>query len=97
MTTIVKAESKLIVPSSLQRQAGIKSGDRVVFTVTPLTITITAAPKRTYKPTKTELAAIRRGEAALARGEHVSLSEFLHEMDRPGRKSSAKATRKVSH
>jgi bifunctional DNA-binding transcriptional regulator/antitoxin component of YhaV-PrlF toxin-antitoxin module len=96
MTTIVKAENALVVPSSLQRQAGIKSGDRVVFTVTARTITITAAPSRTYKPTKGELAAIRRGEAAIARGEHVSLTEFLHDLDRPHRKSGAKTKRKVS-
>jgi predicted transcriptional regulator len=67
-----------------------------VFTVNPRTITITAAAERTYKPTKTELAAIRKGEAAIARGEHVSLTEFLHDLDRPHRKSGAKAARKIS-
>jgi hypothetical protein len=97
MTTIVKAENTLVVPSSLQRKAGIKSRDRVVFTVTPRTITITAAPPQTYKPTKAELVAIRRGEAAIARGEYVSLNEFLHELDSPRRKSGAKTARKVSH
>jgi len=96
MTTIVKGENTLVVPSSLQRRAGIKSGDRVVFTVAPRTITITAAPTRTYKPTKGELAAIRRGEAAIVRGECVSLPEFLHGLDRPRRKSGAKTARKVS-
>jgi hypothetical protein len=35
----------------------------------------------TYKPTKSELAAIRKGEAAIARGEHVSLNDFLHGLD----------------
>jgi hypothetical protein len=34
--------------------------------------TAAAAPRPTYKPTKAELAAIRRGEAAIARGEYVS-------------------------
>jgi bifunctional DNA-binding transcriptional regulator/antitoxin component of YhaV-PrlF toxin-antitoxin module len=96
MTTIVKAEKTLVVPSSLQRQAGIKSGDRVVFTVTPRTITISAAPSSTYRPTKGELAAIRKGEAAVARGEYVSLTEFLHDLEHPRRKSGAKAARKVS-
>jgi hypothetical protein len=37
----------------------------------------TADPLPTYKPTKKELAAIRRGEAAIARGEYVSLNKFL--------------------
>jgi hypothetical protein len=31
----------------------------------------TAAPLPTYKPTKAELAAIRKGEVAIARGEYV--------------------------
>jgi bifunctional DNA-binding transcriptional regulator/antitoxin component of YhaV-PrlF toxin-antitoxin module len=96
MTTIVKDENTLVVPPGLQRRAGIKSGDRVVFTVAPRTITITAAPTRTYKPTKGELAAISKGEAAIARGEYVSLTEFLHDPDRPRRKSGAKTARKVS-
>jgi hypothetical protein len=96
MATIVKSENTLVVPSSLQRKAGIKSGDRVVFTATPRTITITAAPPPTYKPSKAELAAIRRGEAAIARGEYVPLDEFLNEVDRPRRKSGAKTARKVS-
>jgi hypothetical protein len=40
------------------------------------------APKeRTYKPTKAELAAMRKGEAEIARGEFLTLAEFLHEMD----------------
>jgi len=30
---------------------------------------------------KSELAAIRKGEAAIARGEHVSLNDFLHGLD----------------
>jgi predicted transcriptional regulator len=55
------------------------------------------APKeRTYKPTKAELAAIREGEAAAARGEFLTLDEFIHEMDRNRRRTGAKAARKVS-
>jgi predicted transcriptional regulator len=93
ITTVKQAE--LVVPPSLQRQAGIRAGDRVRFKVSPRTIVISAVPQAT-KPTKAELAAIRRGEAAIARGEYVSLAEFLHEMDRPRSKTSTKATRKVS-
>ena len=36
-----------------------------------------AAPRPTDKPTKAELAAIRRGEAAIARGEYVSFP-YVH-------------------
>ena len=95
MTIIVK-ENQLVVPSSVQRQAGIKAGDRLMFTVAPHIITITPAPPKTYKPSKAELAAIRKGEAAVARGEYISLSEFLNDLDGPRRKTGAKAARKVS-
>jgi predicted transcriptional regulator len=50
----------------------------------------------TYKPTRRELAAIRKGEAQIARGEYVTLTDFLHELDRPRRKGGTKAARKVS-
>jgi hypothetical protein len=56
-----------------------------------------AAPKeRTYKPTNAELAAILKGEAAAARGEFLTLAEFLDEMDRDRRRAGAKTGRKVS-
>jgi antitoxin component of MazEF toxin-antitoxin module len=83
-----------VVPPSVQRQAGIKPGDRLEFKITDRTITITPV-ERTYKPTKAEWAAIRKGEAAIARGDSVSLNEFL-DVDRHGRKTRAKVSRKVS-
>lgn len=96
MTTTVKREAELVVPTSLQRQAGIKKGDRLEFKVSPRTITITAIPSPTYKPTKTELAAIRKGEAEIARGESVTLAELLHDLGRRRRKGRTKAARQVS-
>jgi bifunctional DNA-binding transcriptional regulator/antitoxin component of YhaV-PrlF toxin-antitoxin module len=95
MTIVVKKKANLVVPASLQRQAGIKAGDRLEVTASPRTITITAL-EAAYKPNKAELAAIRKGEAALARGESVSLPEFLHGLDRNRRKAGTKASRKVS-
>jgi len=91
MTVILKEKAALVVPSSVQRQAGIKSGDRVEFKVSARTITITPV-ERTYKPTKAEWAAIRKGEAEIARGEYVTLTDLLHELDRPRRKGGAKTT-----
>jgi predicted transcriptional regulator len=41
----------------------------------------------TYKPTKAELAAIRKGEAEIARGQYVTLSELLRDLKRQRRKS----------
>ena len=64
MTVIVNSKSGLVVPPSVQRLAGIKSGDRLEIRVSSGTITITPAAPTTYKPTKSELAAIRKGEAA---------------------------------
>jgi len=96
MTTVVKPKTDLVVPSAIQRQAGIKTGDRLQFKVSHRTIVITAISPQTYKPTKAELTAIRKGEAAIARGDYVSLTDFLDEMDRPHRKTGAKAARKVS-
>jgi hypothetical protein len=95
MTITVKNKTDLVVPPSLQRQAGIKSGDRLQFKVSPHTITITAVEPPTYKPTKAELVAIRKGEAQIARGECVTLTDLLHDLDRPRRKSGTKAVLKV--
>jgi hypothetical protein len=39
---------------------------------------------------KSELAMIRKGEAAIARGESVSLNDFLHGVDRTRRKTSGR-------
>ncbi len=82
MTTIAKTETGLVVPANLQCRAGIKPGDRLKFSVAPRTITITVESPSTYKPTKAELAAIRRGEAEAARGEYVTLTDILHDLDR---------------
>jgi len=91
-----KEQDQLIVPASVQRRAGIKSGDRLRFKASRRTITITAIEEPRYKPTKAELAAINKGEAQIARGRFVALPELLHELDSDRRGSGAKATRKVS-
>jgi bifunctional DNA-binding transcriptional regulator/antitoxin component of YhaV-PrlF toxin-antitoxin module len=96
MTVTVKNKAQLVVPPSVQRQAGIKAGDRLEFKVSGQVITITAAPSRTYKPTKAELAAIRKGEAEITRGEYVSVNQLFHDVDRRRRKGGKKTARKVS-
>ena len=96
MNITVKDKTNLVVPESVRRQAGIKAGDRVEFKVSSGTITITPVETPTYKPTKSELAAIQKGEAQIARGDYVTLTDFLHDLDRHRRKGGAKAARKVS-
>jgi predicted transcriptional regulator len=49
-----------------------------------------------YAPTRTELAAIHKGRAAIQRGEFVTLEEAFNELDNPRRKASAKKPRKSS-
>jgi bifunctional DNA-binding transcriptional regulator/antitoxin component of YhaV-PrlF toxin-antitoxin module len=96
MTVTVKSKTGLVVPPSVQRKAGIRSGDRLEFSVSSNTITIAPARLATYKPTKSELAAIRKGESAIARGECVSLTDFLHGLDSNRRKAGTKTNREVS-
>jgi len=92
----VKKKAQLVIPSSVQQQAGLKTGDRLEFRVKPRSITITAVSQRSYRPTTAEWAAIRQGDAAIARGDSVSLSEFLDGLSGQRRKIGAKASRKVA-
>ena len=96
MSVTVKNRTDLIVPARVRRKAGIKPGDRVEFKVSSRTITITTVGSPTYKPTKSELTAIEKGEAQIARGDYVTFTDFLHELDRHRRRSGPKAGRKVS-
>jgi bifunctional DNA-binding transcriptional regulator/antitoxin component of YhaV-PrlF toxin-antitoxin module len=96
LTITLKSKADLVVPSSVQRRAGIKEGDRLEFKVSSRSITITAIPAPTYKPTKAELAAIRKGEAQIARGECMTLTELLNGLEHPRSKGRAKAGRRAS-
>lgn len=89
-------EIRSILPSSVRRRAGFRAGDQVEIKASGGIVHI--IPKspaaRTYQPTKAEWGAIRKGEAAIASGDSVSLAEFLH-VDNHRRKTSAKSGRKV--
>lgn len=95
MTVTLNENQQLVVPPSVQRRAGIKPGDRLEFKISARSITITPV-EPTYKPTKSEWAAIRKGEAEIARGESVTLNELLNDLDRNRRKGGKKTTPKVS-
>ena len=59
----------------------------------PRVVKLTAG---SYKPSKAELAAIRKGEQEIARGEFATLADVLNDLDRHRLKVGAKRTRKVS-
>ena len=95
MTTIVKHKAEVVVPWSIRRQAGIKAGDQLEFKASDRRITITAV-EPSYRPSKSETAAIRKGEAEIARGEFVTLNDLLNDLDTRRRESGAKAAQKNS-
>ena len=96
LTITLKPKADLVVPSSVRRRAGIKEGDRLEFTASARRITITAVSETAYKPTSEELAVIRKGEAQIARGESVTLTELLNGLEHRRRKGRAKAGRRTS-
>ncbi len=49
-----------------------------------------------YKPTKSDLLAIRKGRAEIGRGEYITLPELMHDLDHTHRKTGRKTARKSS-
>lgn len=49
-----------------------------------------------YTPTKTELAAIRRGRSEIKRGHFVTLDELKNDLEAANRPSRKKGSRKIS-
>jgi predicted transcriptional regulator len=94
MTTVVKEKKPIELSPALQRRAGIVPGDQVEIKASRGSITITPL-RRTYKPTKAEWAAIRKGEAEIARGEYITLTDLLHDLDHQRRKGRSKTARKT--
>lgn len=95
MTVTVTDATDLVssLPVRVRRRAGLKLGDQVELKAVRGVVTITAKlVEPTYKPTKAEAAAIRKGRAEIARGEYVTLNELLYDLDRNRRKVGAKTT-----
>lgn len=92
---------EVVVPQGIRRKAGIKAGDQLEFKASSRTITITAL-EPAYRPTRAEAAAIRKGEAEIARGEVVTLNELValnelpNDVDPRRRKGGAKTAPKNS-
>lgn len=100
MTILVKNRLGLKVPPAIQEQAGIGLGDLIEFKVAKGRITIRPvhdeARYPTYKPTKAEAAAIRRGRAAYKRGDYITLDQLHEELGTGCDRSRKKGTRKAS-
>jgi bifunctional DNA-binding transcriptional regulator/antitoxin component of YhaV-PrlF toxin-antitoxin module len=89
-TITVKTESDLVVPRSVRRQAGIKTGDRVEFKVSGVVINI--IPKLPsadddYTPSQRRVidARLAKAEADVKKGRvygpfetHKAMIDFLH-------------------
>ncbi|MGP8247918.1 MAG: AbrB/MazE/SpoVT family DNA-binding domain-containing protein [Bryobacteraceae bacterium] len=82
MTVTVKNKTPLVVPPSVRRQAGFKSGDKLEFRVTAGVVTI--LPKQdsddTLAPEEEKI--VRRGEAQLRRGESKPWRAAKHALAR---------------
>ena len=100
MALVVRNKAGLTVPEATLKQAGIRPGDLIEFAASRGAVTIRHASdeKRfgTYVATKAEAAAIRKGRAAIKRGEFVTLDELLHDLDHPRRQARRKRTKKGS-
>ena len=92
MTVAEENEIKRIVKKSV-REALDKEIDRV-RELGALYDRVRNIPSALATPE--EIRAIERGRAEFARGEYVTLSELLHDVDHPRRKKRTQKTKKVS-
>jgi AbrB family looped-hinge helix DNA binding protein len=88
MTVVVTSTEALVVPKSIRRKAGIKTGDRVEFLVSGSVINI--IPKLPYaKDTFTleETAQIAKARREMREGKFVTLAQLEHDVahKRPSR------------
>lgn len=94
MTVIVKSKTGLIVPPSVQRRAGIKSGDRLEFRVRGGVITIAprlpgADDEYTPKQRRTIDAQLDEAEKGPFRGPFGTAEETIADMKSQLRKRAA--------
>ena len=89
MTVVINSKTELVVPKSVRRKAGIKTGDQVEFMVTGRVINI--VPKLpfaddTFSPE--EEAQIVKARREMHKGNFVTMAELEHDLahKRPSRR-----------
>jgi bifunctional DNA-binding transcriptional regulator/antitoxin component of YhaV-PrlF toxin-antitoxin module len=82
MTVTVKNKTPLVVPPSVRRLAGFKSGDKLEFKVTAGVVTILPKGDSDDTLTPEEEKIVRRGEAQLRRGESRPWRAVKHALAR---------------
>jgi len=107
MTITLKEKTPLVVPATLQRQAGIKAGDRVQFRVSRGMITILTTPPPLpdhsdadeYTPEQRRAINVQLAESledvrnGRVYGPFVKASELERSLRRTGRKAAVKPRR----
>jgi AbrB family looped-hinge helix DNA binding protein len=92
MTVVVTSKGELVVPKSVRRRAGIKTGDRVEFMISGRVINVilklSYADDR-FNPEETAL--IARARREMREGKYLTLAELEHDLARkrsPGRRKT---------
>ena len=81
MTVVITSRDELVVPKSVRRRAGIKTGDRVEFMVSGGVINI--VPKLAYAAdtfTREETAKILKARREMREGKYATLAELEHDL-----------------
>ena len=94
MTRVLRSKTKLLVPQSVCRRAGMKAGDQLEFTASKGVITIKAVTTPSFRSVRAELAAIRGVETGIAGEGCITLADLLRGLDLTDR-ADAKTGRKV--
>jgi bifunctional DNA-binding transcriptional regulator/antitoxin component of YhaV-PrlF toxin-antitoxin module len=103
MTTTFKEKTKLVVPPSIQRRAGIKPGDQLEFKVFRGMIIISPRAPSKDEPTPAERRAIDRGIARSDReykqgrglGPFATHEEFVASLHTEAGKAGAKKNKRT--
>jgi AbrB family looped-hinge helix DNA binding protein len=83
MTVVVTSKGELVVPKSVRRKAGIKTGDRVEFMISGRVINI--IPKLPYADdtfSPEEMALIAKARREMREGKYITLAELEHDLAR---------------